>query len=85
MKLDVAAGCCIGEVYCEDCPAHLTSACYSADRTLDLQTAVPPTFVLELQDPIDLRKEAEAIYAAFELSLCRDVAFEVRDGCNKVQ
>ncbi|CAM9231042.1 unnamed protein product [Ectocarpus sp. 12 AP-2014] len=27
-------------------------------------------------DPIDLRKEAEAIYSAFELSLCRDVVFE---------
>lgn len=28
------------------------------------------------QDPIDLRQEAEAIYSAFELSLCRDVVFE---------
>ncbi|CAM9471609.1 unnamed protein product [Ectocarpus sp. 13 AM-2016] len=27
-------------------------------------------------DPIDLRQEAEAIYSAFELSLCRDVVFE---------
>lgn len=31
----------------------------------------------QLQDPIDLRREAEAIYSAFELSLCRDVVFEV--------
>lgn len=30
-----------------------------------------------IQDPIDLRQEAEAIYSAFELSLCRDVVFEV--------
>lgn len=30
------------------------------------------------QEPIDLRKEAEAIYSAFERSLCRDVVFEVR-------
>lgn len=29
------------------------------------------------QDPIDLRREAESIYSAFELSLCRDVVFEV--------
>lgn len=42
-----------------------------------------PAFVLHagmykktLQDPIDLRQEAEAIYSAFELSLCRDVVFE---------
>lgn len=32
---------------------------------------------IRYQDPIDLRREAEAIYSAFELSLCRDVVFEV--------
>ncbi|CBJ32378.1 conserved unknown protein [Ectocarpus siliculosus] len=30
-----------------------------------------------LQDPIDLRQEADTIYSAFELSLCRDVVFEL--------
>lgn len=34
-------------------------------------------FTRPVQDPIDLRQEAEAIYSAFELSLCRDVVFEV--------
>ncbi|CAM9460991.1 unnamed protein product [Ascophyllum nodosum] len=28
-------------------------------------------------EPIDLNKEAEAIFSAFEQSLCRDVAFEL--------
>lgn len=45
-------------------------------RCLPAPACLPLSPALE-QEPIDLRQEADAIYSAFQQSLCRDIVFEV--------